>query len=175
MELEILQYPDARLKQKSAPVTEITPEIRALAENMAKAMYESDGIGLAAPQVGRFVRLITVDLSGPSQREALKVYLNPVLEALPDPESGKPEGVESEEGCLSVPDYRSNVKRHSRVLLKALDLDGNPVEREAADLEAICLQHECDHLDGKLFIDRISRLKRGLYDGKVKKRLKAAE
>lgn len=172
MKLEVLQYPDPRLKQASKTITEITPEIRQLAADMADAMYEHDGIGLAAPQVGRFVRMITVDLSGPSERAALHTYINPELEPLPCDDD---DVLESEEGCLSVPDYRANVKRHAKVRLKALDLDGNLVQREAVDLEAICLQHECDHLDGKLFIDRISRLKKGLYDSKLKKRLKEAQ
>lgn len=172
MALEVLQYPDPRLKQKSEPIAEITDEIRDLAAQMAEAMYEHEGIGLAAPQVGRLVRMITVDLSGPDKREALRVYINPVLEPLP-PLEGDDDCIETEEGCLSVPDYRSNVKRHTRVRLRATDLEGKPVERDTTDLEAVCLQHECDHLDGKLFIDRISRLKRSLYDGKIKKRLKA--
>ncbi|MDR1125562.1 MAG: peptide deformylase [Deltaproteobacteria bacterium] len=174
MNLEVLQYPDPRLKRKSEPVAAITDEILALAAQLAETMYEHEGIGLAAPQVGRFVRMITIDLSGPDKREALQVYVNPVLEPLP-PLEGDDDYLETEEGCLSVPDYRSSVKRHTRVRLKALGLDGQPLERDVTDLESICLQHECDHLDGKLFIDRISRLKRGLYDGKIKKKLKAEQ
>ncbi|MDL2314024.1 peptide deformylase [Desulfovibrio sp. OttesenSCG-928-C14] len=167
MKLEVLQYPDPRLKLKSEEIAEVTPEIRELAERMAEAMYEHDGIGLAAPQVGRQIRMIVVDLSGPDERSALNVYINPKVEPL------EGELVESEEGCLSVADYRSQVKRPGRVRFTATDLDGNRIEKEAHELEAICLQHECDHLDGKLFIDHISRLKRGLYDSKVKKALKA--
>ena len=169
MKLEILQYPDARLKQKATPVMDVTPEIRQLAADMAETMYEHGGVGLAASQVGRPVRLVVMDLSGPSERSALRVLVNPALEPLPARPEDEDEVVETEEGCLSVPEYRSNVKRYARVRLKTLDLDGNLVEREASDLEAICLQHECDHLDGRLFIDHISRLKRGLYDRKRKK------
>ena len=163
---EVLTYPNPVLKEKAEPVGEITPAIRELAKDMAETMYEYDGIGLAAPQIGELVRLITVDISGPEKRDDLRVLVNPELELIGDDE------VESEEGCLSVEDYRSTVARSERVRVKARDLDGNPVEFEAEGLLAVCLQHECDHLDGKLFIDRISRLKRNLYDAKVKKWLR---
>ena len=158
-------YPHPVLAQTARPVEEITDEIRQLAAEMAQLMYEDKGIGLAAPQVAESIRLITVDLSGPDKREDLQVFVNPVLTNL--------EGeVDSEEGCLSVPGYRSTVTRAERLHLSALDLDGNPVEMEADDLMAICLQHEVDHLNGVLFIDKISKLKRTLYDRKVKKWLK---
>lgn len=160
---EVITYPNPVLKQKAEPVVEITPEIRELAKDMAETMYEYDGIGLAAPQVGELVRLITVDISGPEAREGLMTLVNPELEMIGDEE------VESEEGCLSVEDYRSTVARAGQVKVNALDLNGKPVEFEADGLLAVCLQHECDHLDGKLFIDRISRLKRNMYDAKVKK------
>lgn len=160
---EVLTYPHPALKRKAESVAEITPEIRRLAADMAETMYEYDGIGLAAPQVGELVRLITVDISGPEARESLMTLVNPELELIGDYE------VESEEGCLSVEDYRAPVTRSERVNLKATDLDGNPVAFEAEGLLAVCLQHECDHLDGKLFIDHISRLKRNLYDAKVRK------
>lgn len=160
---EVITYPNPVLKRKAEPVVEITAEIRELAKDMAETMYEHDGIGLAAPQVGELVRLITVDISGPETREGLMTLVNPELEMTGDEE------VESEEGCLSVEDYRSTVARAGRVKVNALDLDGKPVEFEADGLLAVCLQHECDHLDGKLFIDRISRLKRNMYDAKVKK------
>ena len=159
---EVLTYPHPLLKKKAESVTEITPELRELAKDMAETMYEYEGIGLAAPQVGESLRMVTVDITGPEERGDLRVLINPELEHVG-------EEVESEEGCLSVEDYRAPVTRAERVRVKALDLDGNPVEFEAEDILAICLQHECDHLDGKLFIDRISRLKRTMYDAKVKK------
>ncbi|MDR3073852.1 MAG: peptide deformylase [Deltaproteobacteria bacterium] len=159
---EILTYPDPLLKRRAAPVSEITPEIRTLAADIAETMYASEGIGLAAPQVGEALRLVVADVSGPEARENLLVLVNPELELCG-------EEIESEEGCLSVEDYRAPVRRSSRVKVKALDLEGRPLAFEAEDLLAVCLQHECDHLDGKLFIDRISRLKRGLYDAKVRK------
>ena len=159
---EVLTYPHPLLKLKAEPVAAITPEIRHLAKDMAETMYEHDGIGLAAPQVGVLLRLVTVDISGPEVRDSLLVLVNPELELFG-------EDIETEEGCLSVEEYRAQVLRASRARLKALDIDGNPVDFETEALLAVCLQHECDHLDGKLFLDRISRLKRNLYDAKIKK------
>ena len=162
---KVRTYPDPVLAAKAAPVTEITDEIRTLAADMIETMYADKGIGLAAPQVGESIRLITVDLSGPDKREDPHVFVNPVLSNL--------EGeVESEEGCLSVVGYRTTVTRAERLHLSATDLDGNPVEMDADDLMAICLQHEVDHLNGILFIDKISKLKRTLYERKLKKWLK---
>lgn len=162
MKRDILVYPDSRLAQKAEPIGEITPEIRKLAEDMVETMYESDGIGLAAPQVGECCRLIVVDITGPKMRSDLKVILNPeIVESEGD--------TESEEGCLSVRELRAKVKRAEKVTVKGKDLDGKPVSIQADEMLAICLQHEIDHLDGTLFIDRLSRLKRTLYDKKVKK------
>jgi peptide deformylase len=166
MPREILKYPNPILSQKALEIGEITPEIRQLALDMAEAMYEKRGIGLAAPQVGECCRLIAVDTSGPDERTDLMFLVNPVIVS----QEGE---VEDEEGCLSVAQYRAKVKRSEKVVVKAKDLDGNPVEIAADDVMAVCLQHEIDHLDGVLFIDRISRLKRALYDNKVKKWLKA--
>ncbi|MDR2503626.1 MAG: peptide deformylase [Deltaproteobacteria bacterium] len=163
MKLDVLKYPDARLRLKSAPVERITEEICRLAEDMVETMYAEDGIGLAAPQVGRPLRLVVVDLSGPSRREAATVYVNPELEILGE------ETQESEEGCLSVPDLRAVVKRGARVRIKALNLRGEELVEEADGVRAICLQHECEHLEGRLFLDRLSRLKRNLYNIKRKK------
>ena len=164
MPLKILTYPNPLLARKSAPVTEITEDIRELVREMIPMMYDADGIGLAAPQVGRQIRLVVIDVSGPEKREDLLVLVNPRL--TPVPEEGT---VVGEEGCLSVTGYRANVKRYAKVILDAEDLDGNPVHREAEGLLAVCLQHEIDHLDGKLFIARISRLKRSMFEMKLKK------
>jgi len=163
MILPVLQYPDPRLARVSLPIQEVTPEMRELAENMVETMYARDGIGLAAPQVGTAIRLVVLDVSGPDRREDLHILINPVL-TITGPE------IESEEGCLSIADYRSTVCRSRRVHVKATDLDGNPVSFDAEDLLAICIQHECDHLDGILFLDHISRLKRSMFDRKIKKR-----
>ena len=167
MPLEILKYPHPVLAQKAAPITEITPEIRQLAADMAEAMYANQGVGLAAPQVGRALRLVVIDLSGPEKREGLITLVNPVITAA----SGEQE---DEEGCLSVRDYRTNVKRAATVMVTATDLDGNPLCLTADGLLAVCLQHEIDHLDGVLFIDHISRLKRAMYDKRVKRWAKEA-
>ncbi|MEA4857452.1 peptide deformylase [Solidesulfovibrio sp.] len=162
MPLEILKYPHPILARQAVPVAAVTPEVRELASAMAEAMYANQGIGLAAPQVGHSIRLIVIDLSGPDKREGLMTLVNPVITAA----SGEQE---DEEGCLSVREYRTNVRRAANVTVKALDLDGKAMEIEADGLLAVCLQHEIDHLSGVLFIDRISRLKRAMYDKRVKR------
>jgi len=162
MPREIVTYPDPILARKSAPIEEITDEIRELADEMVEAMYENRGIGLAAPQIGENIRLVTMDLSGPDEQSDLKVFVNPRITA-------KSGSTESEEGCLSVRGYQAKVKRAEFVTVEALDLDGNEITIEADDIMAICFQHELDHLDGVLFIDHISRLKRSLYEKKIKK------
>jgi peptide deformylase len=132
---------------------------------MAETMYAREGIGLAAPQVGEPVRLVVVDISGPEARENLIVLVNPAIVPL-GPET------ETDEGCLSVPDFRAVVSRPGRIRVQALDLDGTPFVLEADGTLAVCLQHECDHLEGILFIDRISRLKRGMYERRLRKQEK---
>ena len=159
----VLQYPDPRLGRKAAAVAAVTPELRELVSDMVETMYARDGIGLAAPQVGESIRLVVMDVSGPDKREDLRVLVNPVL-TLTGPD------VDSEEGCLSVPDYRSTVCRKELVHVEATDLEGAQLSFNADGLLAICLQHECDHLEGTLFIDRISRLKRTMLDRKIQKK-----
>lgn len=162
MKREIVTYPDPVLAEKCAEIKEITPELRELVDDMVETMYEDDGIGLAAPQIGESIRLVVIDITGPQQREELRVLVNPVITA----REGE---VESEEGCLSVVGLRGKVMRSEKVTVEATDLDGNPLHIDADGLLAICLQHELDHLDGVLFIDHLSRLKRNLYDKKVRK------
>jgi peptide deformylase len=165
---DIVKYPHPVLAQKADRIGEITPEVKALANDMVETMYANQGIGLAANQVGEPLRLITVDISGPDKREELFVLVNPEIVSA--------EGeTETEEGCLSVKDYRTNVVRAERVRVAGLDLSGNAVCLDADGLLAVCLQHEIDHLDGTLFIDRISRLKRALYDKGMKKWARKAE
>ena len=167
MILDIIQYPDPRLMQRAAELTAITDEIRVLVADMAETMYAARGVGLAAPQVGRAIRLILVDASGPDARNDLLVLINPRLTVL------DPTQVEDEEGCLSVPfNYRAPVSRAAKVAVDAVDLDWNPVHMEAEGLSAVCLQHELDHLEGTVFLDHISRLKRTLFDTRVKKWLR---
>jgi peptide deformylase len=163
----VLQFPDPRLKRKSAPVAGVTDEIRALAADMIEVMYDEPGIGLAAPQVGEPIRLIVMDTdwSGEDAEKKPTVMLNPEILA----REGE---ITWNEGCLSVPDFTADVVRSARVRVRYQDLDGNTREEDASELRAVCFQHEIDHLDGVLFIDRISRLKRGLY---VQKRRKALQ
>jgi len=165
----IRTYPDSVLAEKCRPVDEVSEDIKNLARDMTETMYEGDGVGLAAPQVGEAVRLITVDPSGPSKRTDLQVLINPeIVEA-------SEETVESEEGCLSVPKFNSHITRSQQVTVRATDIDGNPMEIKADGLLAIILQHEIDHLDGVLILDRSSRLKRSLYNKKVRKWQKQRE
>lgn len=161
----VLQFPDPRLKRVSQPITAITDEIRTLAADMLEVMYDEPGIGLAAPQVGEAIRLIVLDTEWTEEGASR----DPTV--IVNPEITERDGTISwTEGCLSVPDYQADVERANRVRVSGRDLDGKPVEHEAVGLRAVCFQHEIDHLDGILFIDRISRLKRSLY---VKRRQKA--
>jgi peptide deformylase len=166
---EVLQFPDARLRRVSEPVGEVTDALRRLAADLCDVMYDEPGIGLAAPQVGEAVRLIVVD-SDWTEEGAER---NPLV--LVNPEILHREGrIVWTEGCLSVPDFTAEVERAERVRVRGLDLDGSEVVEDAEELRAVCFQHEIDHLDGVLFIDRISRLKRQLYIQKRKKALRRA-
>ena len=166
----VLKFPDKRLLTASAPIQQVTDEIRELAVDMCEVMYDEPGIGLAAPQVGESVRLVVVDTQW-TEEDAER---SPLI--LLNPELSEHEGkILWKEGCLSVPDFEAEVERAERVLLRALDLDGKEVEIRAEGLQAVCFQHEVDHLDGVLFIDRISRLKRTRYVAKRKKQLKREE
>lgn len=164
MILEICTYPHPVLKEICKPVEEITPGIRELAGNMLETMYSARGVGLAAPQVGENLRMFVMDAAVGEEEPAPRVVINPRVEFLG-------ETITSEkEGCLSVPmGFRADVPRCNRIRLQALDLEGHPVDEILEGFPAIVVQHESDHLDGKLFIDKIGRLKRALYDGKVKK------
>ncbi len=166
--LEVLQFPDPRLKCMSRKVDEITDEIRELSANMCEVMYDEPGIGLAAPQVGVDLRLIVVDTEWGEDGQDK----NPIV--MMNPEISEPEGkIVWEEGCLSVPDFTADVTRAERILIRGTDLDGNALEIRAEGLQAVCFQHEIDHLDGILFIDHISRVKRNLYVKRRKKQLAA--
>ena len=163
----VLKFPDPRLRDVSQPITEVTDALRELARDLCDVMYEEPGIGLAAPQVGESVRLIVVDTQWTeegAERSPL-ILLNPELREA----EGK---VTWKEGCLSVPDFEAEVDRAERVLLVAQDLERAEVAIRAEGLQAVCFQHEIDHLDGKLFIDRISHLKRSRYVLKRQKQLR---
>lgn len=151
------------LKGKSEPVAGVDDELRALMTDMLETMYDAPGIGLAAVQVGVPKRVIVMDLSRDEEPKAPRYYVNPEITWTSE------ETAPYEEGCLSVPEIYDEVQRPARVRLKYLDFDGNPVEEEADGLYAVCIQHEMDHLEGVLFIDHLSRLKRERAVAKVKK------
>lgn len=162
----VVQFPDPRLKLVSKPIAEITDEIRELAADMIEVMYDEPGIGLAAPQVGVSLRLFVIDTEWSDDEKGR----HPLV--VINPEISEREGrITWDEGCLSVPDYNAVVERDAKITLRGLDLEGKPIEERAEGLRAVCIQHEVDHLDGILFIDRISRLKRSLYVKKRRKQL----
>jgi peptide deformylase len=149
--LAILEYPDPRLRIRAEPVTKVDAGIRQLAEDLLETMYGADGIGLAASQVDRHLRVIVVDIS--ETRTEPHVLINP--------EIVESEGeATSSEGCLSVPEYYDAVARAERIRVRALDREGQSFELEATGMLAVCIQHEMDHLEGKLFVDYLSEMKR---------------
>jgi len=158
----ILTYPNPELKKKSAPVATITDSVRELVRDMAESMYAAPGVGLAAPQLGIHQRVIIIDISGKNEPPDLIVAINPTIV------HAEGETYE-EEGCLSVLDYAANVKRYARVIVTALDLEGVERTWNAEDLLSIAFQHEIDHLDGILFVDHLSTLKRELFQRKARK------
>ena len=159
--LPILCYPDPRLHKVARPVQAVDDRIRTLVADMLATMYDAHGIGLAATQVDVHQRLIVMDLS--EDQTQPRVFINPEITPLTD------EVAPYEEGCLSVPGFYEKVQRPARVRIKALDRDGNTFEEEADELLATCIQHEIDHLDGKLFVDYVSRLKRDRIKKKLEK------
>ena len=162
--LHICTYPEEILRQRAEPITEIDEEVLKLVDHMAETMYSAPGIGLAATQVGVAKQVLVADLAPRRPESELIVLINPEIVAA--------EGeVIFEEGCLSVPDYQAEVKRNESITVRGLNLKGEEVEIEAEGLLAIVLQHEIDHLNGVLFIDRLSKLKRDLYKRKVRKKL----
>src|SRR5680860_580168 len=157
--LEIKEYGEPVLREKALPVKEVTPEILNIIKDMAETMYAGSGVGLAAPQVGISKRIIIID----GEEDGLIVLINPVIV--------KSEGeIVTEEGCLSIPGIYSKVKRSSKVTVKALNENGDPIEITKEALTARALQHEIDHLDGILFVDRIGRMERQVLLSKLKKK-----
>ncbi len=175
--LEILKYPDARLKKKSVAVKKVTPELRQLAENMLETMYAAPGVGLAAVQVGELVRLLVIDTRPTDDDDQVVEEKMTELErkvkypvVIFNPEIVVKDGATTyEEGCLSVPGFIEEVKRANYIEAQGLDIEGNPQTIKTDGLLAICLQHEMDHLEGKLFIDRISFVKSDRIKSKIKK------
>jgi peptide deformylase len=162
--LEILEYPDKRLRTIATPVTEVTDNIRKIVDDMFDTMYEAPGIGLAASQVNVHQRIVTMDLS--EDKSEPLVFINPEVTVL----DGELESMQ--EGCLSVPGFYEDVTRIEHCLVKALDRNGKPFELEARGLLAVCIQHELDHLEGKLMVDYLSPLKRNRIKSKLEKQHK---
>ena len=163
--LPILHYPDPRLHMRAQPVDAVNAEIRTLAADMAETMYAAPGIGLAATQVNVHKRVLVLDIS--EDKAALQVFINPEIVSREGTCSG-------EEGCLSVPGVYETVARSERVRVRALDLEGKSFEVAADGLLAICLQHEIDHLDGKVFVEYLSRLKLSRIKAKIAKQARTA-
>lgn len=159
----LVVLPDPVLRQTSTPLERVDDDVRALASDMLETMYEAPGIGLAAIQIAEPVRIVTIDVSKDEEAREPMVFVNPVIRQRSDAVSTY------EEGCLSIPDYFADVERPAEVTVDYLDLEGKERSIEADGLLATCLQHEIDHLDGILFIDHISRLKRDMVVKKFKK------
>lgn len=160
----ILTLPDKRLRQIADPIEKVDAEIKALAKDMLETMYEAPGIGLAAPQIGEMKRIVVMDLAKDDELKAPIVMINPEILSVSE------ETATSEEGCLSIPELYYDVERPAEVTVRYTDLDGKVQETHATERFAVCIQHELDHLDGVLYIDYLSRLKR---DRVVKKFEKA--
>lgn len=174
--LEILKFPDPRLRKKGVEVKDVTPELQQLAKDMLETMYESRGIGLAAAQVNVQVRLVVLDTRPKENGRYKPEEMTELEKAIPqplvlfNPTVTKKQGKTTyEEGCLSVPTYFETVERADIITVEALDINGKKISFEADGLLAICIQHEIDHLDGKLFIDRLSPIKSIRIKSKIKK------
>ena len=165
---DIVKYPDKVLETKAAPVRNFDSELRKLVDDMFASMYAAKGIGLAAPQIGISQRLTVIDLSFQEKPEDKLVLINPQIIV----REGKQY---EEEGCLSLPDIREKVRRDARVVVRAQDVNGNWFEKDGTELLSRAMQHEIDHLDGVLFITRLSRLKRDLTLRKIRKLIRANE
>ena len=163
--LDILMYPDQRLRRIAQPVTEFDDQLEGLVADMAETMYSAPGIGLAAVQVGVSKRVVVMDIS--EEKNDLRVFINPEVSEL----AGK---TETEEGCLSVPGVFAVVERARTVTINARDVKGRPFEVAADEMLSVCIQHEIDHLNGKVFVDYLSRMKQGRIRKKLRKEAEAA-
>jgi peptide deformylase len=159
--LDILRYPDSRLHTVAKPVATVDERVRTLVRDMGETMYAAPGIGLAATQVNVHERVIVIDLS--EARDQLQVFINPEIIERSE------ERADGEEGCLSVPGIYDEVERFARITVRALNLEGQPFELKASGLLAVCIQHEMDHLQGKVFVQYLSRLKQSRIRGKMLK------
>src|SRR5215813_10984068 len=168
MILEIVKYGDPILTKRAEEVVEFDAKLRKLVDDMFETMYGAPGVGLAAPQVGLLKRLFVMDCASGRDKSQKYVLINPVIEV----EEGEQTG---DEGCLSFPGISFPVQRAQRVVVHAHDIDGSPFSLDVLDLEARCVAHETDHLDGELFINYLSPLKRDLVKRKIKKRVKQGD
>ena len=162
--LEVLRFPDERLRKVAKPVTSVDQSVKDIVANMFETMYAEEGIGLAATQVDIHQRIVVIDIS--EEHNERLVLINPEI-------TERQGSTSIEEGCLSVPDYRALVERAEYVTLKALDVEGQPFELKADGLLAICIQHELDHLEGKLFVDYLSALKRERLLKRLQKQMRS--
>ncbi|EAW32704.1 peptide deformylase [marine gamma proteobacterium HTCC2143] len=162
--LQILEFPDPRLRTIAKTVDTVDESIRTLLDDMLVTMYDASGIGLAATQINIHQRIVVIDVSETGDQP--QVFINPEIIILDGPDH------EYEEGCLSVPGFHETVSRPEKIIVKALDRDGNPFELQPEGLLAVCIQHEVDHLNGKLFVDHISQLKRKRIRAKLEKQHK---
>jgi peptide deformylase len=165
--LKILSYPDPVLRQPTQELDRIDGDVQKMIDQMAVTMYDAPGIGLAAIQVGWNKSLLVYDIAPPDEGRSLNVLINPRIV------HQEGEIVSENEGCLSVPEFRADVKRFASILVEGVDREGRPLRLEAHGTLAIVLQHEIDHLNGKLFIDHISALKKQLYTRRLKKKLRS--
>lgn len=165
--LDVLRFPDERLRTKAVPVTEVNDDIKNIVADMFETMYAEKGVGLAATQVNIHQRIVVIDVS--EDKEQSYVLINPEIIKKND------EIMINEEGCLSVPSNYAKVERHTEVTVKALDINGNEFELAGDELLAICIQHELDHLDGVLFVDYLSPLKRKRIQTKLEKEARLAK
>jgi peptide deformylase len=163
--LQILAYPDPRLRKVAALVAAVTPDVQRLIRDMAETMYSAPGVGLAATQVDVHKRIVVIDIS--ETHDELRVFINPEIVAA--------EGeAECEEGCLSVPGYYEKVTRAARIRVRALDARGEPFEQDAEGMLAVCIQHETEHLFGKIFVDHLSPLKQTRLAARLRKKQRLA-
>ncbi|MFP5213247.1 MAG: peptide deformylase [Acidobacteriota bacterium] len=160
--LDIRTYPDPVLREKAAPVEKVDEQLRRLIADMVETMYEAPGVGLAANQVGIPIQLLVIDIQKPDDEHGLIVLINPEIVSA----SGQ---ITFEEGCLSIPGYFTDIKRFSEVTVRGLDQNEEPVEINASGFLAVALQHEIDHLEGKLFIDRMGAIARDIFKRRWKK------
>lgn len=165
--LDVLRFPDERLRTKAKPVAEVNEDIKNIVADMFETMYAENGVGLAATQVNIHQRIVVIDVS--EDKEQSYVLINPEIIKKND------EIMINEEGCLSVPSNYAKVERHTEVTVKALDINGEEFELDATELLSICIQHELDHLDGVLFVDYLSPLKRKRIQTKLEKEARLAK